>query len=77
MMFYFVRPYFVKNKDGKSLDNGWKPSTGEISTSLILSNKSGYNEDPLGELNTEAVKYFNQITESTKKHHVKLIIFFF
>jgi len=74
MMFYFLRPYFVKNKDGNSSDMGWKPREGEISETLLSQNKPGTNPGQKEYLNMDAIDYLNLIIETAKKKHVNLII---
>jgi hypothetical protein len=41
-LYYFFRPFIVKNKDGKPSERGWKPRRGCISRTQI----SQYHEDP-------------------------------
>lgn len=72
-MYYFLRPFFIKNKDGKPEDKGWKPKFGStITKSDMLKDLPNY--DKTNELDKEAVAFFNKIIANAKKSDTRLII---
>jgi hypothetical protein len=80
MMFYFIRPYILKNKDGQLQEKGWKPRRGEILQSVIPQYNEAINFDSINvderNLNKDKIDYLNQIIDDTKRKNVKLIISF-
>lgn len=71
MMFYFIRPYLMKNVDGRSSERGWKPLEGTISESIIA---HGQNINVGSYLNKTKTEYLNQIIKEANNKNVKLII---
>ncbi len=74
MMFYFIRPYFIKNKDGNTSDKGWKPRKGEITPPVISKNTNTTDTLISQELNPKKIILLNQLIENANRTHTKLII---
>jgi len=74
MMFYFIRPFFIKNKDGNVSDKGWKPRKGEITPPPIMENANKIDTFKSQELNPEKIIMLNQLIENANRKHTKLII---
>ena len=76
MMFYFLRPYFFKNKDGSFSDRGWKPKNGIIPSSLIPPENKNINTDIYGKLNPDKVNFFIQLINLVNEKQTKLVLTF-
>jgi hypothetical protein len=72
VMFYFIRPFFVKNKDGKTSDKGWKPRTGVISNSLAAK-KNVPNSNQVGNLNQEKINILNKMIDMANKNNCMIV----
>lgn len=71
VMFYFLRSFFLDNKDGRNVDKGWKPRLGEISSSLIA--HSRHKEKKGLKLNEEKVDILNASIEMAMQKNCKLV----
>ena len=76
LMFYFFRPFFIKNKDGSAEDRGWKPRKGEVPVSIISKINIPLIEVPKNELNPCKIEMLNEMIELANKKQTKIIISF-
>jgi len=75
-IFYFLRPFFIKNKDGKNSDKGWKPLEGQLSPTIKVISQQDGNIEPVGTLNPEKILLFNKMIALTKGKNCKLLFVF-
>lgn len=75
-LFYFFRPFFVKNKDGKPIDNGWKPRHGMISASMISKTPRSSGSIFYRKLNLEKQIILNKIIDLAKTRNIQIIFIF-
>lgn len=73
VLFYFIRPFFVKNKDGKISDKGWKPRTGVIANSLAEIANVSNSTNQIGDLNQEKISTLNKIIELAQNKGCQLV----
>ena len=75
-IFYFLRPFFIKGKDGKNSDKGWKPLEGQInSSSIVQQHPRGYF-DQTNNLNPEKISLLNKMISLAQKKNCELIFVF-
>jgi hypothetical protein len=76
ILYYLIRPFFIKNKDGKQSDKGWKPRIGNISPSLVEKKVAIRAAVKKSELNQSKISILNKIIETATANNSKLVISF-
>lgn len=73
ILFYFIRPFFLKNKDGDPKDKGWKPRIGTISDVQIGEGDDAIISEQYIHLDSTRLDMFHQLINNAKQKNVKLI----
>ncbi len=73
-LYYLVRPFLLKDLDGKKIDKGWKPRFGIIPPSAILIGYSKQKEVSKQNINPEKLKLLKDII--VQAHHANTQLIF-
>ncbi len=76
ILFYFTRPFFLKNKDGKPADMGWKSRTETVSSVKIEQDSISRLSARLNRLNPMKAELFDEMLALAKQRNSRIIVTF-
>ena len=74
IMFYLLKPFFFKNKEGKPGDNGWKPRADIVSTQIIYRDSINRISAHRNKFNPKTMLLFNEMLDLAKQKKTEIIV---